>query len=428
MTLSKTSSTNLSLLLVIGASALAGPLSAQQRIPIRDQDWDYWTSAPDMFAIPDGNVGIGTDTPTSKLTVEGNTGVKIRPESSLSYYGYLVPDFSAGGGGFTLGSKAGPLFASRGCMSLQTQDETRMFIDYDGMIGIGTSDPQADVHLWKETEGCTALLIENPLEADPYGYQSDAALQLRVKYCDAGGPLGPRSGDSTASLTLKGGPVGTPTLVLNNPDGGIYLHTPEMLEIAANEGFDCQAGDSFHVTSPELRFWSEDVVTRIDSRFMVYDTYYWNGLAFDKVYLNILPEPDPDTGRRGVVLDGHSGKVYVDSDLEVGTPSDYQDLDVWGSIYQYGNVLHADYVFEDDYELESIEEHAAFMYDQHHLGAIPAATTDEATGLERIDVGQHRRGIVEELEKAHVYIDQLNEQLKAMSERMERLEEDLAAR
>jgi hypothetical protein len=38
-----------------------------------DQDWNYWTSPPNMFTIPTGNVGIGTTTPSSRLHVQNST-------------------------------------------------------------------------------------------------------------------------------------------------------------------------------------------------------------------------------------------------------------------------------------------------------------------------------------------------------------------
>lgn len=96
-------------------------------------------------------------------------------------------------------------------------------------------------------------------------------------------------------------------------------------------------------------------------------------------------------------------------------------LDVNGSIYQRGNQLHADYVFEPGYELQSIDEHSEFMWQHKHLAAIPKVMVD-GTGQEIVDVGTHRKGIVEELEKAHIYIEQLHNRIKALEENLARLE------
>jgi hypothetical protein len=59
-------------------SVTAGDASAvdvkshREAFPFQDNDWDYWTSPPDMYSIPEGNVGIGTMIPTSKFHVEGS--------------------------------------------------------------------------------------------------------------------------------------------------------------------------------------------------------------------------------------------------------------------------------------------------------------------------------------------------------------------
>jgi hypothetical protein len=88
-------------------------------------------------------------------------------------------------------------------------------------------------------------------------------------------------------------------------------------------------------------------------------------------------------------------------------------LDVNGTIYQRGGILHVDYVFEPDYKLESIEEHAQYMWKYKHLKAVPKAKVDEK-GQQVVEIGANTKGILEELEKAHIYIQQLNERIKAL--------------
>ena len=70
-------------------------------------DWDYWTGPPNMFAIPEGNVGIGTDHPGEKLDVIGTvqmTGFKM-PNGANS--GYVLTVDSSGVGTWQV-SNVGP--------------------------------------------------------------------------------------------------------------------------------------------------------------------------------------------------------------------------------------------------------------------------------------------------------------------------------
>jgi len=91
-----------------------------------------------------------------------------------------------------------------------------------------------------------------------------------------------------------------------------------------------------------------------------------------------------------------------------------------GAIYQRGGVLHADYVFEPGYRLESIEEHQRYAWEHKRLPGIAGRTVD-GQGQEVVELGASQRGIVEELEKAHIYIGQLNDQLKMKADVLEQL-------
>jgi hypothetical protein len=105
----------------------------------------------------------------------------------------------------------------------------------------------------------------------------------------------------------------------------------------------------------------------------------------------------------------------------IGTTAPAGKLDVNGTIFQRGVLLHADYVFEPTYALESIEEHSAFMWNNKHLPALGARTVDEK-GQEVVEIGTRMRGMLEELEKAHIYISMLSDRLAEKDESLVKLE------
>jgi hypothetical protein len=102
-------------------------------------------------------------------------------------------------------------------------------------------------------------------------------------------------------------------------------------------------------------------------------------------------------------------RVLDEDSFPTGTPVFTITND--GRILQRGTQIHADYVFEAGYELESIEEHAAHMMEKKHLSAVPRPEKDE-NGQEVVEFNSLMRGLLEELEKAHVYIARLSEVVK----------------
>ena len=110
-----------------------------------------------------------------------------------------------------------------------------------------------------------------------------------------------------------------------------------------------------------------------------------------------------------------TSSITTASAVGIGTTNPHPDaqLDVDGPIFQRGGRLHADYVFQPGYRLEPIGEHADSMWGQQHLPAVPPVETDEQ-GKEIVEVGRHQRGILEELEKAHIYIQWLHERLEKL--------------
>jgi len=117
----------------------------------------------------------------------------------------------------------------------------------------------------------------------------------------------------------------------------------------------------------------------------------------------------------GLLLNPNGGNVGI------GTTNPLGKLDVNGTIFQRGVLLHADYVFEPTYTLESIEDHSAFMWNNKHLPAVGSKEVDEQ-GREVIELGARLRGMLEEIEKAHIYISTLNQTITEKDSRLAKLE------
>lgn len=122
-----------------------------------------------------------------------------------------------------------------------------------------------------------------------------------------------------------------------------------------------------------------------------------------------------------------SDKLYIDNS-STSSPLIYGDftngverVQVNGDFHATGDITSggttskiSDFVFEKNYELESIEEHAAFMWKEKHLPAVKSAKELKKEG--KINLNERREQLLEELEKAHIYIEQLNNKVKLIKE------------
>jgi hypothetical protein len=116
----------------------------------------YWDLFNSNIYYVSGNVGIGTMTPDTRFHVDD----RIRVGEDLDFptvYGELFHEGS--GNGFVINSHAGG--GSWADLYFQTNGSTRMFIESNGNVGIGTTDLAAGYKLSVDGKvACEEVLVE----------------------------------------------------------------------------------------------------------------------------------------------------------------------------------------------------------------------------------------------------------------------------
>jgi hypothetical protein len=127
--------------------------------------------------------------------------------------------------------------------------------------------------------------------------------------------------------------------------------------------------------------------------------------------------------------DGSSSLFTVRSDgnVGVGTTSPDEKLTVKGKIHSSEVIVDPitsipDYVFEPDYKLKSLEEIKSYVDKNHHLPEIPSAKEIEKNG---IHMGDMSLKLLKTIEELTLHVIELNKQVKAQSEKITSLENQL---
>ncbi len=261
-------------------------------------------------------------------------------------------------------------------------------IDSDGDLGLGTATPVVDVHII-DGNTPTVRLEQNgssgftPQTWDLAGNETNFFL---------------RDATNGSKLVFRVRP--------DAPSDSLYVHG---------------TGDiGLGTTSPDA---SLDIDTGAE------DTL----LALTQTNAQWIIKNNAGTNRMTWGVTGGTVPIKIAADavqnlLRVGTQATDQ-IDVAGNMVLSGSITTSgscsggcDRVFDADYDLISIDDHAMSMFDNKYLPNVGATPENGPFNLST-KVG----GILNELEHAHIYIDQLNNQLGEKEQRLATLEAEVTA-
>ena len=122
-----------------------------------------------------------------------------------------------------------------------------------------------------------------------------------------------------------------------------------------------------------------------------------------------------------LALQPHGGNVGIGITNPGYTLNVSGDINVSGDYYISGTPI-ADFVFDEDYSVASIEEHARLMWENKHL---PKVSGENDLGNEPYSMSERREQMLEELEIAHIYIERLNATVTTMQDMIEEMRQEI---
>lgn len=367
-----------------------------------------------MINTVNGNVGIGTTTPTANLEIHGTQPeLRIRP-SDPSKYAKLKLDWGTNDNsglelayhpntavGFidnkyqaVAGTVYGDIQFRRKISGSMTP--TMILKAETGNVGVGTVSPNYKLHV-KETKANTPVAIFENTNAS---FSTENLFTIRGQ----GGPTSGSSlfrvqrGSNTALQVRWDGNIGIGT---DSPtaDLEIYSAQPE-LRIRPSDAnsyaklkLDWGTNDN---SGLELAYLPQTAVGFIDNKYQAVAGTVFGDIQFRrKVSGSMTPT---------MILKAETGNVGI------GTISPTEKLSVDGTVLakkvrvSTTGIDWPDYVFSPDYKLISLSELEAYIQANQHLPEVPSAKEIEQTGQ---DLGDIQTTLLKKVEELTLYILEL---------------------
>lgn len=332
-------------------------------------------SGSHIHTLNSGNVGIGTSTPTEKLSINGTNPI-IHLMNSGTGRGFI----QANGADIKLGTYSNN---TTGNLTLVTRAADRFTITESGLVGIGTTNP------------LTALALNG----------TNPTFQLRNGDIDKG--FIQLSGDDMkigVNTTNTNGRL----VVRTNATDRVWFHNDGKMSVGTN--LTTSSTISIGGTTPGIAFF-KGTENFLNIRNSLSTTWIES----------VGTSPDVLILRVGNSIESAGLNMYSSGLMSIGTgPQSGYRLTILGKIMcadvQTSNIYNwPDYVFSENYSLKTLSEVKKYITEHKHLPNIPAATEVEKNGVQ---LGDMSRRLLEKVEELTLYILQQQEQIDELKKQV----------
>ncbi len=381
-----------------------------------------------------GNVGIGTTTLTERLNVDGN----IKVTRAGNGYGpgiYLNAEPNSNGKSYMIGSTANVATSGAGKLIFRDVDAeiNRMVLDENGNLGIGTPSPTTKLNVNGD------VVLGGTVQATG---SSNAVLTIRGDWNGTSNPQLIIGGQTNAAKEMQIGfditndqgfiqathdGVGVKPLILQRFGGnlGIGITNP-LQKMHLDEGIILIT----KTTTPQIRLNTNNT-DNIDSdrAFFGIATGNDNFINGSKAGDTVLRGRSTENGSLilGVGTNNEGMRILYDGSVILGcsNPESGSKLTVAGKISAQDITIKADaggadFVFEKDYALPSLQHVEQFIQQNKHLPEIPSSQEMQENGVQ---VSEMQTKLLQKIEELTLYIinqDKYNKKLEARIDELEK--------
>jgi hypothetical protein len=424
---------------------------------------NFWgSSGSNIYNTNTGNTGLGTNTPAEKLSISA-TNPAIQFLNAGTAKGFL----QANNNDMKLGTYANNL---TGKLVFNTRAVDRMWIDENGLVGIGTNNPSAALTINGSNPSLQMRtgdinkgflqIVTNNLQIGTNSTNTTGDLVFQTKainrmLIDENGMVGIGTNAPSSSLTLNGtNPIfqlrndevdkGFIQLVdddvkigtnLSNSSGRFVVRTngADRLFVSGTGNVGIGAASSFYKLDVigDSRVTGDHYVEglvksenmEINSNAPFFEIHTTSNGTFGKIEIDNGNNVVMGKGFYGgaLVLDGAIGsstkRLYINkaNQFNIGTGNNASGytLSVEGKIIATDFTAlpvgsWPDYVFADDYKLKPLSEVKKFITKNKHLPNIPAACEIQKNGIQLGDISKR---LMEKVEELTLYLLQLQDQV-----------------